>query len=190
LLRYFHNLLNSAGYAPHGYCLLWQPELIWTHVLADAVTALAYFSIPVALVMLVKKRGDIAFSGLFFCFATFIMACGLSHVMSIVTLWRPWYGQEALVKVVMATVSVATAGALWPLMPKLLAIPSPTQLRLANEALASRIAERDAAILQLQAEIAERQRAEARLEEQSRELQIAKSVAEGRARPSRSSWPI
>jgi signal transduction histidine kinase/DNA-binding NarL/FixJ family response regulator len=179
LLRYFHNLLNSAGYAPHGYCLLWQPELIWTHVLADAVTALAYFSIPVALVMLVKKRGDIAFSGLFFCFATFIMACGLSHVMSIVTLWRPWYGQEALVKVVMATVSVATAGALWPLMPKLLAIPSPTQLRLANEALASRIAERDAAILQLQAEIAERQRAEARLEEQSRELQIAKSVAEG-----------
>lgn len=179
MLRYFHNLLNSAGYAPHGYCLLWQPELIWTHVLADAVTALAYFTIPVALVMLVKKRGDIAFSGLFFCFATFIMACGLTHVMSIVTLWLPWYGQEALVKVVTATVSVATAGALWPLMPRLLAIPSPTQLRLANEALASRIAERDAAILQLQAEIAERQRAETRLEEQSRELLIAKAAAEG-----------
>lgn len=179
MLRYFHNLLNSAGYAPHGYCLLWQPELIWTHVLADAVTALAYFTIPVALVMLVKKRGDIAFSGLFFCFATFIMACGLTHVMSIVTLWLPWYGQEALVKVMTATVSVATAGTLWPLMPKLLAIPSPTQLRLANEALASRIAERDAAILQLRAEIAERQRAEARLEEQSRELLIAKAAAEG-----------
>lgn len=178
LLRYFHNLLNAQGYAPHGFCLLWQPELIWTHVLADAITALAYFTIPVALVMLVRKRGDIAFSWVFICFAVFILACGATHVISIITLWKPIYGIQALVKALTAVVSVATAGALWPLMPKLLAIPSPTQLRMANEALAARVLERDAAIEQLQAEIAERKSIQVQLAQQSRELDIARSVAE------------
>jgi signal transduction histidine kinase/CheY-like chemotaxis protein len=178
LFEYLHTLLRIQGYAPHGYCLLWQPELIWTHVIADAVTALSYFTIPVALVILVRKRGDIAFSWIFFCFAVFILACGATHVISIVTLWWPIYGIQALVKALTAVVSVATALVLWPLMPKLLAIPSPTQLRLANEALAERIVERDAAIRQLQEEIAERQRAQALLAEQSRELAQAKAVAE------------
>lgn len=178
LLRYFHNILNDHGYAPHGFCLLWQPELIWTHVMADAITALAYFTIPVALVMLVRKRGDIAFSWVFICFAVFILACGATHVISIITLWHPIYGIQALVKALTAVVSVATAAALWPLMPKLLAIPSPAQLRLANEALAARVEERDAAIEQLQAEIAERRSIQAQLADRSRELDIARSVAE------------
>ncbi|MBB3955240.1 ATP-binding protein [Novosphingobium sediminicola] len=178
LLRYLHNILNSQGYAPHGFCLLWQPELIWTHVMADAITALAYFTIPIALVMLVRRRGDIAFSWVFICFAVFILACGATHVISIITLWYPIYGIQALVKALTAVVSVATAAALWPLMPKLLAIPSPTQLRLANEALAARVLERDAAIEQLQAEIAERKSIQAQLAEQSRELDVARSVAE------------
>jgi len=178
VLTYFHHLLGTQGYAPHGFCLLWQPELIWTHVVADAVTALSYFTIPVALVTLVRKRGDIAFSWIFFCFAVFILACGATHVMSIITLWWPIYGIQALVKALTAIVSVATALALWPLMPKLLAIPSPTQLRLANEALAERIIERDAAICQLQQEAAERQRAQALLAQQSQELALAKAAAE------------
>ena len=178
MLTYFHHLLGTQGYAPHGFCLLWQPELIWTHVVADAVTALSYFTIPVALVTLVRKRGDIAFSWIFFCFAVFILACGATHVMSIITLWWPIYGIQALVKALTAIVSVATALALWPLMPKLLAIPSPTQLRLANEALAERIIERDAAICQLQQEAAERQRAQALLAQQSQELALAKAAAE------------
>jgi hypothetical protein len=54
----------DGSYAPHGYCLLWQPELIWTHVVADSLIALAYFSIPVALITLVRKRKDIAFGSL------------------------------------------------------------------------------------------------------------------------------
>ena len=178
LLRYLHNILNNQGYAPHGFCLLWQPELIWTHVMADAITALAYFTIPIALVMLVRKRGDIAFSWVFICFAVFILACGATHIISIITLWHPIYGIQALVKALTAVVSVATAAALWPLMPKLLAIPSPTQLRLANEALAARVEERDAAIEQLQAEIVERKNIQAQLAERSRELDIARSVAE------------
>jgi signal transduction histidine kinase/DNA-binding NarL/FixJ family response regulator len=178
VFQYLQDLLSANGYAPHGYCLLWQPELIWTHVISDAVIAISYFSIPVALIWFVRRRGDIAFSWVFWCFALFILACGTTHIMSIWTLWQPDYGVEALIKVVTAIVSVLTALALWPLLPKALAIPSPAQLTLANEELALRIVERDEAIGQLQAEITERKRTEALLEEKSRELYVAKTAAE------------
>ncbi|WP_249225547.1 ATP-binding protein [Tardiphaga alba] len=116
-------------FAPHGICLLWEPGLIWLHVGSDALIAAAYFSIPIALTIFVSKRRDVEFGWIFWAFAFFIMACGLTHVMSIYTLWVPAYGLEGIVKAMTAVASVMTAAIMWPLLPKLLAIPSPAQLR-------------------------------------------------------------
>jgi signal transduction histidine kinase len=134
---FFVNLLDSSMFAPHGICLLWEPGLIWLHVGSDALIAAAYFSIPIALSIFVSKRRDVEFGWVFWAFAVFIMACGLTHVLSIVTLWLPIYGIEGLVKATTAIASVFTAAMLWPLLPKLLAIPSPAQLREAQVALVS-----------------------------------------------------
>jgi signal transduction histidine kinase len=133
---YFERLLDSSMFSPHGICLLWEPELIWLHVTSDALIAAAYFSIPVALSILVSKRRDLDFGWIFWAFAIFIMACGFTHVLSIVTLWVPIYGIEGIVKALTAVASVVTAAILWPLLPKILAIPSPAQLRAAEAALA------------------------------------------------------
>jgi signal transduction histidine kinase/CheY-like chemotaxis protein len=143
----------SSQYAPHGYCLLWEPWLVWTHVVSDVLIALAYFSIPIALVIFVRRRRDVSFGGVFWMFALFITACGLTHVMRIWNLWHGDYGIEALVKIVTALVSVGAAIALWPLLPRILALPSPSQLREVNDALRHEIAERrkaEAALLQAQ----------------------------------------
>jgi signal transduction histidine kinase len=129
-------LLDSSMFSPHGICLLWDPELIWLHVASDAVIAAAYFSIPVALSIFVSKRRDVDFGWIFWAFAIFIMACGFTHVLSIVTLWVPVYGIEGIVKALTAVASIITAAILWPLLPKLLALPSPSQLRAAELALA------------------------------------------------------
>ncbi len=133
---FFERLLDSSMFSPHGICLLWEPELIWLHVTSDALIAAAYFSIPVALSILVSKRPDVDFGWIFWAFAIFIMACGFTHVLSIVTLWVPIYGIEGIVKALTAVASVATAAILWPLLPKILAIPSPSQLTAAETALA------------------------------------------------------
>jgi PAS domain S-box-containing protein len=132
---FFERLLDSSMFSPHGICLLWEPELIWLHVVSDAVIATAYFSIPFALAIFVSKRRDLKFGWVFWAFAVFILACGLTHVMSIYTLWVPIYGIEGLVKAATAAASIFTAGALWPLLPKLLAIPSPFELRKVQAAL-------------------------------------------------------
>jgi signal transduction histidine kinase len=160
VLDYIRELLNAERFAPHGYCLLWQPELIWTHVISDALIGVAYFSIPVALAYFLTKRRDVQFGWVVWMFATFIMACGITHFFAIWTLWNPDYGPEALVKAGTAAASVFTAVALWPLLPRAIALPSPAQLQRANDDLVLRIAERDAAIDALRRETEERLRAE------------------------------
>jgi signal transduction histidine kinase len=132
---YLQRLLDSSTLSPHGICLLWEPELIWLHVLSDAVIAASYFSIPFALAILVSKRRDFQFGWIAWAFAAFILACGLTHVFSIYTLWVPVYGVEGLVKAATALASIVTAVMLWPLIPRILAIPSREQLRAAYVAL-------------------------------------------------------
>jgi len=156
--------LFSQGLAPHGYCLLWDPRLIWTHVLADAVIAAAYFSIPVALWLFLKRRRDVEAGWVIGLFATFILACGTTHILSILVLWVPVYGLEGAVKGLTALVSLITAVALWPMLPKLVALPSPRQLQLALD--------------QLKAEVAERERAEDMLR-QSQKLQAVGELSAG-----------
>jgi PAS domain S-box-containing protein len=132
---FFERILDSSMFSPHGICLLWEPELIWLHVASDALIAMAYFSIPFALAIFVSKRRDLKFGWVYWSFGVFILACGLTHILSIYTLWVPAYGIEGLVKAATAAASVATAGLLWPLLPKLLAIPSAFELRQVQEAL-------------------------------------------------------
>lgn len=153
----------SGNYSPHGYCLFWQPGLLASHIIADTIIALSYFSIPLALVALVRSRRDLAFGWIFWCFATFILACGMTHVMGIVTLFYPVYGVEALIKLFTAAASIATAVALWPLLPKLVRLPSAEKLREANVQLAAMVEQRDAALAELKAEVAQREKVEAAL---------------------------
>lgn len=160
MFEIIRQLLESENLSPHGICLLWRPELLWTHAISDALIGLAYFSIPVALATFVSRRPDVAFTWVFWAFAAFILACGTTHFFSIWTLWFPDYGAEALIKAVTAAASVATAIALWPLLPQAMALPSPGQLREANSILERRIAERDEALAALRRETAERLKAE------------------------------
>jgi len=132
---FFARLLDSSMFSPHGICLLWEPELIWLHVASDALIAMAYFSIPIALAILVSKRRDLKFGWVYWAFGVFILACGFTHVLSIYTLWVPIYGIEGLVKAATAIASVFTAGMLWPLLPELLTITSPFELRRVRAAL-------------------------------------------------------
>ena len=128
-------LFNSSGLTPHGFCLLWQPGLIWTYALSDAGIGLAYFSIPLALGVIARRRQDLVFRPLLLLFAAFILLCGATHWMDVATLWVPAYGLQAAIKVATALVSIFTAIALWRLMPAALALPSPAQFREANAAL-------------------------------------------------------
>lgn len=130
-------------FLPHGYCLQWSPSLIWTMVISDGLISASYLSMPIALGYFAKQRKDFPYIRVLCLFAAFILACGATHLMEMVVLWKPLYWLETLVKAVTATVSVITAVALWPLMPQVLRLPNPIELRQANARLQAEIAERE-----------------------------------------------
>ncbi|MDO9104790.1 MAG: EAL domain-containing protein [Methylovulum sp.] len=132
-------LFGTEGMMPHGYCFLWNPSLLWLLVISNSVTALSYFSIPLALGFFAYKRKDINFKWMLLLFSVFIFACGITHVLSVVTIWTPVYGLNGLAEAFTALVSVATAVLLWPLIPKALRIPSPSSLMRANARLEEEI---------------------------------------------------
>jgi signal transduction histidine kinase len=70
------------------------------------------------------------------------MACGTTHLLAVWNVWHANYWLEASIKAVTAIASLTTAVLLWPLVPRMLAWPSPQQLREANQALQLEVARR------------------------------------------------
>lgn len=140
---------DTSGLAPHGVCLLWRPELYWTHAISDAVIAMSYFSIPAFLLILMIRRPDLMPGWILGLFAAFIVACGISHLLGLWTLWEPDYGPQALAKLFTAATSLVTAASLWPLLPRVLSAPSFAMLESRNRALEHETYERLTAEQQL-----------------------------------------
>jgi len=170
-------LFNPSGLTPHGFCLLWAPGLIVLHAASDAIIGLAYFSIPLALASFASQRKDLEYSWIIHLFVAFILACGTTHLMSILTLWSPAYGIEGIIKAITALLSIATAVILWPLIPKLVALPSGSQLKLLNSQLAFTVNEQDRTAQLLRASEAQVRQSnielERRVEERTAELVAA-----------------
>jgi PAS domain S-box-containing protein len=113
----------SRAYLPHIYCYLDKPGLIWTHVIADTLVGLSYVTISITLAYLVSRgRRDIPFHWMFLAFGLFIIACGATHFVEVVTIWIPIYVFSAGVKVFTAVASLATAVVLPTQVPKILAL--------------------------------------------------------------------
>src|SRR3979490_3441658 len=142
--------MRSSMFMPHGMCFLWQPSVLWLHAVSDTVIAVSYFLIPLALIYLVRHRRDIPFNWMIVMFGVFILGCGTTHVMAVWTLWWPNYWIDGFVKAGTASASVVTAALLWGLLPAVLALPRPEQLRRANEDLGREVGERRCAEAELQ----------------------------------------
>ncbi len=165
----------GQSFMPHGMCYLWRPDLLALHVISDAAIALAYFSIPIAIVYFVRRRTDFQYQWVLGLFAAFIVACGVTHLLAIWVVWNPDYWVDGIAKAITGAVSVLTAALLWPLLPKLLALPAPADLQIANQSLSSEVARRIEAQTNLEKL---NQELERRVEERTRELEISNKELE------------
>jgi signal transduction histidine kinase len=144
MLDFFRQLFNN-DFMPHGHCYFWEPGVLWLNAISDLVIGLAYYSIPLVLFSFARKRKDLSFNWIFVAFGAFILACGTTHLMAVLTVWDPIYRLDGVIKAVTAVASVTTAVALVGLVPTLVILPSPAQLQEINANLANEIEERKAA---------------------------------------------
>lgn len=136
------SILAPDNFMPHGHCYLWTPKLLWLYVISDSLIALSYFSIPLAILYFIRKRIDLQFNWVFLMFSLFIFLCGMTHLISILTIWEPAYWLDASMKGLTAIASAITAIMLWRLMPVLLTVTSVKQLQRTIEQLQHEIAQR------------------------------------------------
>ena len=132
------------AFMPHGMCYMWQWDMVLLQVGSDLLIALAYFSIPAAMIVLLRNRPDMP-RGIFKLFVSFIMLCGITHLIGVVVVWQPIYLIQGIAKLATAIVSIITAVVLWPLIPKAIAMPSVNDLEARNakiDALNKRLQER------------------------------------------------
>ncbi len=132
-MDFITGLFASEEFMPHGQCFMWYPEVLWMHVIADVIVALAYFSIPCVLLYILKKRKHVPFKWVIAMFAAFIMLCGLTHIMSIWVLWEPVYRFQGVLKMLTGAVSIATAVLILPIIPKFLDIADEIEKRRKEE---------------------------------------------------------
>ncbi|WP_428313154.1 sensor histidine kinase [Hydrocarboniphaga sp.] len=160
------SLVESGSFLPHGVCYLQQPNLILLHVVSDALVALAYFMIPLALIYVSRSIGRrLSFSWAIGLFAAFIILCGAGHVLDIVVVWKPVYWLQGWQRAMTAVVSLATALAIIPLIPRLLSMRTPEELETANLRLREEIKLREGAESDLRRSLAEYKRAVQELEQ-------------------------
>lgn len=138
----FLSKLFDADFMSHGSCYFWQPEIVWLHVVSDALITISYYAIPFGLIYFVHKRKDLPFSWIFLLFGAFIIACGTTHLLEIWSVWFGTYRLTGIVKLATALISVGTAITLVPLIPKALTLPSPTAFQELNETLEQQVEER------------------------------------------------
>jgi PAS domain S-box-containing protein len=173
MFEFFRRLL-ATDFMAHVYCLR-EPSLIALHAISDGLIATAYFVIPIILVMLVRRRKDLPFRWAYILFGLFILACGTTHILGVVTLWHPVYRLEGAVKALTAFASIGTALMLARVMPAAVSLPGPHQFR--QEIEQRRRAEEQIRSLntKLESKVSERTReleeSNQRLSERTRELE-------------------
>lgn len=120
------------------------------HAGSDLLIFASYALIPLTVLRFVRARPDLHLERVGYLFAALILLCGLTHLAGVVTLWTPIVELQGLLKLATALVSVTTAVVLFPLIPKLVALPSQADLTTVNQQLQAEVAEHHATLAELQ----------------------------------------
>lgn len=129
IFDFFERLFNSNNWPARWHCGIWTPFHGWLYIISSSLIAMAYFSIPVILLYLIKKsKHHLPFRKVFWLFILFILSCGVTHVFDALVFWLPVYRMSALVLFVTAITSWMAVYGLYKIIPSALVLKSPAVL--------------------------------------------------------------
>ena len=128
-------LMDSLDqFMPHGHCFLWRTDLLTLHVASDTLIAFSYFTIPMAILYYIRRK-QVRSRLVPVLFVSFILSCGMTHILGVWNFWNADYWVSGFVKALCAGISASTAIFLWILMPKALKLPTTQDVEDLNEQL-------------------------------------------------------
>jgi signal transduction histidine kinase len=157
VINFFKKLLDTEGFPARWHCgTAWDDFTGWFYIISDLMVWSAYFAIPLMIIRYITRRQDVRFTRVYFLFATFILACGTTHLIDAILFWHPVYRLSALVRFITGVVSWITVFSLFQLLPKAFSLKTAGQL---------------------EAEVEQRRAAEAQLKLQNDMLNEAQQIA-------------
>jgi two-component system NtrC family sensor kinase len=97
---------------PHAVCWAADPKLVWTMVVGNLVTFVSYLSLCLTLLYIVRGTSKVIakdWTWFVIGFALFIVACGSTHLMDVITTWVSVFWIDAGAVVVTAVLSAYVA---------------------------------------------------------------------------------
>ena len=92
LINFFRKLFDPEGFPPRWLCGDgWDAFTGWFYIVSDLMIWSAYFAIPLIIIRYITRRRDARFTRIYFLFASFILACGTTHLIDAILFWHPVY---------------------------------------------------------------------------------------------------
>ncbi len=172
-------LIDTTDFPARWYCGNWTTFHGWVHVIADVAIFGAYTAIPIVIAYFLLKKGDLSFPAIGWLFCTFILACGISHLVEAGIFWWPAYRVAGTMKVITASVSWLTVLALIRILPGAMELPGLASL---NNELQREIERRTAVERELRQH---REVLQEKVDAQTQELRMANLALEAEVRESK-----
>lgn len=148
---FFTKLFLADDWPPRWICGEWSSFLGWLYITSDIAIWLAYFVIPAIIIFFIQKRHNLPFVPVFWLFGAFIILCGSTHLIDAVMFWWPGYRLSAIIRLMTALVSMATAFVLIRDLPKLIDLQPEDELK--TYQLEKRLKAYEAEIVNLKAQL-------------------------------------
>ncbi len=130
---FFSNIFSTELWPARWHCGSWSDFHGWLYIISDLMIWGAYFAIPLLLFRLISKRSDLPFPKIFWLFISFILLCGLTHLMDAIIFWWPAYRLSAVIRFLAAVVSLFTVYALYKILPLVYNLRTAKQLEVEIE---------------------------------------------------------
>lgn len=117
---------SPSDFMPHGMCFYWRPEILYYSVIGSALISFSYFVIPGFIYAFYKYKKEALNKArpLFMVFASFIICCGIGHILKVYNIWFGEYELEALWDLITGAVSLMTVIVLVNSFSSILKLPT------------------------------------------------------------------
>lgn len=128
---FFKKLFDTSDWPARWFCGNWTEFHGWLYIISDLLIWSAYFAIPILIIRYIStKKTTVRFNRLYFLFATFILACGSTHLLDAITFWHPVYRLNAITRAFTGIVSWITVFQMMKFLPVAFALKTPAELEI------------------------------------------------------------
>lgn len=128
IVAFISNLFSSSGFVARWNCGKWSDFHGWLYIISSLAIFIAYFSIPILIIVFLRKKRNVPFKGTFLLFVSFIIFCGITHLFDAIIFWNPLYRLSSVLLFITAVVSCYTVYSLYKTIPMALEMKTPEEL--------------------------------------------------------------